>query len=180
MCIGALIGGGIDFAVQMVSNGGDVSQVNWAQVGVSAVVGATGVGLGGVIANATKSVAINIGLNAAASSAVSFIGAEVQNRAQEALTPGKFERVDSLRAGATGLLTGGVGAAIVEIAQVGVKGFSNFRDSHLTLPQKLIQDSSSFIRDPKARSIYQDLYRAGFLVRLYPSGRITPHRQARQ
>ena len=74
MCIGALIGGGIDFAVQMVSNGGDVSQVNWAQVGVSAVVGATGVGLGGVIANATKSVAINIGLNAAASSAVSFIG----------------------------------------------------------------------------------------------------------
>jgi hypothetical protein len=88
MCIGALIGGGIDLAVQLASNGGDVQKVNWVQVGVSAAVGATGVGLGGVIANATKSVVVNVALNTAASAAVSAVGAEVQNVTQEAGSPG--------------------------------------------------------------------------------------------
>jgi hypothetical protein len=39
---GALIGGGIDLAVQLAVNGGDVHKVNWVEVGVSAAVGATG------------------------------------------------------------------------------------------------------------------------------------------
>ena len=143
MCIGALIGGSIDFAVQMVSSGGDVSQVNWAQVGVSAAVGATGVGLGGVLANATKSVVANVALNAAASGTVSFIGAEVQNRVQEAVTPGRFAQVDPLRATVTGTLTGGTGAAIGEVIQGGAKALANSRYNSMTLAEKLIENSGS-------------------------------------
>jgi len=164
MCIGALIGGGIDLAVQFVSNGGDVAKVNWVQVGVSAAVGATGVGLGGVIANATKSVALNIALNTVASAGVSAIGAEVQNRAQEALTPGQFAPVDPIRAAATGAATGGLGAAIGEAARVGTNALANARYNSLTLSEKLITSSSAIIRDPTVRSIYDRMYSFGGLV----------------
>jgi len=42
--LGAVIGGGLEIAVQMVASGGKVT--NWTKVGVSTVAGATGVGLG--------------------------------------------------------------------------------------------------------------------------------------
>jgi RHS repeat-associated protein len=41
-CAGALIGGGIDLGVQLISNGGDISNVNWTSVGVAAAFGAVG------------------------------------------------------------------------------------------------------------------------------------------
>lgn len=138
--------------------------MNWAQVGVSAAVGATGVGLGGVLANATKSVVANVALNAAASGTVSFIGAEVQNRVQEAVTPGRFAQVDPLRATVTGTLTGGTGAAIGEVIQGGAKALANSRYNSMTLAEKLIENSSAFTRDPRAVSKYQKLYRVGFYV----------------
>jgi len=161
MCIGALIGGGIDLAVQLVSNGGNVEKVNWVQVGVSAAVGATGVGLGGVIANATKSVALNIALNTVASAGVSAIGAEVQNRAQEALTPGQFASVDPVRAAATGAITGGVGAAVGEVARVGANALASAKYNSLSLGQKLLLNSSAIIPDSRARSMYDHIYGVG-------------------
>jgi len=41
-CIGAIIGGGIDLGFQLYSNGGEFSQVNWTNVGISAGLGAVG------------------------------------------------------------------------------------------------------------------------------------------
>jgi RHS repeat-associated protein len=38
--IGALVGGGMDLGFQLISNGGDIGNVNWAQVGISAGFGA--------------------------------------------------------------------------------------------------------------------------------------------
>jgi hypothetical protein len=42
--LGAVIGGGLEIAVQMVASGGKVT--NWTMVGVSTLAGATGAGLG--------------------------------------------------------------------------------------------------------------------------------------
>jgi hypothetical protein len=164
MCIGALIGGGVDLGVQLFNNGGDLHKVNWVEVGVSAAVGATGVGPGGVIANATKSVVVNVAVNAVASGAVSAIAAEAQNGLQEALTPGKFAPVDPLRAAVIGGVTGGAGAAIGEVIEGGTKALANARYNNMTLAQKLIANSNAFIRDPNARSIYEDMYRVGFVA----------------
>lgn len=44
MGLGALIGGGIDFAVQMYRNGGDIGCVDWSDVGLAA---ASSISLGG-------------------------------------------------------------------------------------------------------------------------------------
>jgi RHS repeat-associated protein len=41
-CIGAMIGGGVDLGIQLISNGGSFSDVNWTSVGVSAALGAVG------------------------------------------------------------------------------------------------------------------------------------------
>jgi hypothetical protein len=41
-CFGALIGGGIDLGIQLVSNGANFSEINWTSVGVSAALGAVG------------------------------------------------------------------------------------------------------------------------------------------
>ena len=161
MCVGALIGAGIDLAVQLATNGGDVHAVNWVQVGVSAAVGATGVGLGGVIAKATTSVAVNVVLNTAASAAVSAVGAEVQNGAQEALTPGRFAPVDPVRAAATGAVTGGIGALVSEGARGAAKALEGARYSRMPLAQKLITTSTAFDRAPNARSIYDHIYGYG-------------------
>lgn len=38
--VGAVVSGGIDLGVQLYSNGGQFSEVNWGSVGVSALVGA--------------------------------------------------------------------------------------------------------------------------------------------
>jgi hypothetical protein len=127
MCIGALIGGGIDLAVQLAVNGGDVHKVNWVEVGVSAAVGATGVGLGTVIANATKSVAVTVVANAATSAAVSAAGAEVQNQLQEIATPGQFARVDPGRAAIIGGTLGGVGSVLPLGADKAVTALRNAR-----------------------------------------------------
>jgi RHS repeat-associated protein len=55
---GFLVGAGIDFATQMIVNKGDFSKVDLKQTMVSGLVGATGAGLGGVIANSVKSVGL--------------------------------------------------------------------------------------------------------------------------
>ena len=164
MCVGALIGGGIDFAVQLATNGGDVHKVNWVQVGVSAAVGATGVGLGGVIANATKSVAVNVALNTAASAVVGAVGAEVQNKAQEALTPGRFAPVEPVRAAATGAVTGALGAVVGETAKGLTRGFRSFREANRPVREKLIQNSSALFRDKDAISVYDRMYGIGSFV----------------
>ena len=164
MCIGALIGGDIDLAVQLATNGGDFHKVNWVEVGVSAAVGATGVGLVSVIANVSKSVVVNVGLNTLASAAVSYVGAEVQNTVQEAVTPGQFAHVDPIRAAATGAMTGGIGAAVGELARVGTNALASGRYERLSLADKLFINSNAIIRDTNAHSIYERMYGLGGLI----------------
>ena len=112
LCIGALIGGGIDLAVQLATNGGDVHKVNWVQVGVSAAVGATGVGVGAVVGRATSSIALSFAGNGLASAGASALGAEAQNRLQEIATPGQFAPVDPQRAAVVGFVVGAAAGAI--------------------------------------------------------------------
>lgn len=45
--VGGLIGGGIDLGVQLLTNGGNFSCVDWGSVGISALAGAAGSALGG-------------------------------------------------------------------------------------------------------------------------------------
>nr|WP_255609647.1 RHS repeat domain-containing protein [Methylosinus sp. Sm6] len=51
-CIGALIGGGIDLGLQLISNGGNFSTINYTNIGVSAALGAVGNIAGGRAAGA--------------------------------------------------------------------------------------------------------------------------------
>lgn len=46
LAIGALIGGGIELGVQLIENGGELTAVDWADVGISAGAGAMGAELG--------------------------------------------------------------------------------------------------------------------------------------
>ena len=54
MLIGALIGAGFDIAIQLISNKGDFYNINWKQVGISAIAGATGAGIGQLLSGAVK------------------------------------------------------------------------------------------------------------------------------
>lgn len=163
-CVGALLGGGIDLAVQLVTNGGDIQKVNWAQVGVSAVAGAIGVGVGAQIAKAATSVATKIALNATASAVISSGGALLQNEAQEFLTPCQFEPVDPIRAAAVGAVTGGIGAAVGETLQGGAIALQDKRIRGLSPLQRSYHDSYALIPDPNAISIYKRMYSAGGIL----------------
>ncbi len=55
LALGAFIGGSIDFAAQVFIEGKAVRDVNYASVFISAAAGATGAGLGGVVANFSRS-----------------------------------------------------------------------------------------------------------------------------
>jgi len=52
--VGALIGGGVDLAFQLIANGGNLSCVNWGDVATSAALGAVGGGLSGKAFNTYK------------------------------------------------------------------------------------------------------------------------------
>jgi RHS repeat-associated protein len=65
-CVGGLIGGGLDLGIQLISNGGRLSQFNWTSVGVSAALGAVGNIGGGRL--------VSFGLNRASNAAKGIIG----------------------------------------------------------------------------------------------------------
>ena len=64
--VGAVIGGGIDLGIQLISNGGRLSEVNWTSVGVSAALGTVGGFAGGR--------ATSYALNNASKTTKGFIG----------------------------------------------------------------------------------------------------------
>lgn len=67
---GALVGAGIDLAVQLVRNGGNVADINLTSVGASAIAGATGVGLAAAISNLTRSIGAQLVLNTLGSAGI--------------------------------------------------------------------------------------------------------------
>ncbi len=114
--VGAAFGGGIDLGVQLATNGGDFSEVNWASVGISAVVGASGVGLGTVVASATTNVALRIALNAAGGTLIGGYAEEFEHALEgNNSMEGVFE---------SALLSGGLsglGTATGEAFEAGVR-----------------------------------------------------------
>ena len=127
---GALIGGGIDLGLQLWSNGGSFSQVNWTSVGVSAAMGSVGNVAGGAAAKAFIS-----GASRSTKGVVGEIGAGVKGLSQGRVVVGRqvdvplsksFTRVDQVQ---KNVLTG-------EKVLVEAKYAANGRPS-LTNPQRL-------------------------------------------
>ncbi len=72
-CIGgAILGGGINLAVQLSQNGHSLSIVDWLHVGVAAATGALGGGIGAELAMATRGLSAgwNLGVNIAGNAAI--------------------------------------------------------------------------------------------------------------
>jgi len=85
--VGAAIGGGVDLGLQLWHNGGDIHNVNWVNVGVSAAMGATGVGVGEAIGASVARTALSTAgkvaaravLNAVSGAAIGATGQVTKN-----------------------------------------------------------------------------------------------------
>jgi RHS repeat-associated protein len=80
-CWGALIGAGVDIALQMTSNavqGKDLTDINWKQVGVSAVAGAISGGISSISKIKNASALVKVGVEVATDIGVS-VGSQVVN-----------------------------------------------------------------------------------------------------
>ena len=124
--VGAIIAAAVDFGVQAYQNNWNVRDVNLAQVGVSAAIGATGVGAASVVTNLIKSaglsgaraVAASVGGNAVGGAVVGTWGQAVEN-----VIEGDPITQDLGSAGRIGAVSGIVGASIGS-ASKGVLGKS--------------------------------------------------------
>ncbi len=113
--IGAVIGGGIDLAAQVFIEGKSLKQVNYASVGISAAAGATGVGLGGVVANASKSLATTAIKQVAIRAGGNMVAGAVVGTAQTAATNAVSDKSEQ-KSLLTGALLGAAGGAAGSLA----------------------------------------------------------------
>ena len=113
--VGAVIGGGIDLAAQVFIEGKSLKQVNYASVGISAAAGATGVGLGGVVANASKSLATTAIKQVAIRAAGNMVAGAVVGTAQTAATNAVSDKSEQ-KSLLTGALLGAAGGAAGSLA----------------------------------------------------------------
>jgi hypothetical protein len=81
--VGAGLGAALDLGAQLATNGGNLSEVSWTSVGVSAASGALGAGLGANVARLTGSTIARAGLNAVGSAAIGAGGQIVKNAAND-------------------------------------------------------------------------------------------------
>ena len=61
--IGAALGGIFELGSQLISNGGDFSEVNWGKVGLATISGGLSTGFGGYLAPAIISGLTNVGMD---------------------------------------------------------------------------------------------------------------------
>ena len=78
--VGAAIGGGLDLGIQLSQNGGDLSKVNWASVGVSTVTGAIGGGIGGLLSKQGVGLAARTTITAGAEFNLGYWGKVTENK----------------------------------------------------------------------------------------------------
>ena len=109
MCIGALIGAGIEIGMQLATDG---KVTSWESVAVSAGVGAVTGGLGGIIGKAAVSGAITTGRAVAAASAVGSAASATGKVVEGAWTGKGVSTTEVAVAAATGGLGGASGAKI--------------------------------------------------------------------
>ncbi len=108
--VGAGIGGSFDLGLQLASNGGNISKVDWASVAVSTATGSLGVGLTAKIASLSTSAGKRIAWNAAGN-AVLGAGDRVVRNALEGNCLGDNVLTSALVSGALGAASEGVSLA---------------------------------------------------------------------
>jgi len=114
--VGAVVGGALDLGAQLISNGGNIGDVNWGSVGISAASGAMGVGLAGNVAKVTTHFAGRAALNGLGSAAIGAGGQMANNAMSEC--SGLWDGV-----GQNALLSGGLGAlgsAVGDLTERGI------------------------------------------------------------
>jgi RHS repeat-associated protein len=120
--VGAGVGAGLNIASQLAANGGNLGQINPAQVGLAAASGLLGGGLGTLTSG--LSVTANITANAIGSALISGGLAVIQNKVGEVCGegPSKDALKEALRGGAYGFL----GASLGNTFQSGYKAVQNY------------------------------------------------------
>ena len=107
-CWGALIGAGVDIALQMTSNavqGKDLTDINWKQVGVSAVAGAISGGISSISQIKNASTVVKIGVEVATDTGISV--------GSQAIKDGKVSlKKTAIDVGAGQLIGRGVGKVV--------------------------------------------------------------------
>ena len=120
---GAIFGGGIDLAAQVLIEGKSLKEVNYARVAISAAAGATGVGLGNAVAQASRIVATT----AAKQIAVRAVGNTVAGAALGAVQTAATNSVsseDEKQSVSKGALFGGVAGGVGSLAGDAAKGIA--------------------------------------------------------
>ncbi len=154
---GALISGGIDFAMQY-SQTGNIADVNLWSVAVSAGAGALGVGAGEKIARIGATAVSRIILNTGAAGALGGYAQIIRNRING------LPITDNLaEASSTSILFGALGSSVEEIGVLGVLRNREFRYEQLPLDNKLLLGSNAVSHYRESPDVVRGLIAAGGL-----------------
>ena len=105
--VGAVVGAGLNFGLQLYQNHGDVSKVNVGPVLLAAAAGGTGAWLGTAVASVGVSLAGQVALNSLGGAVVSYGAAKINNAAN-------FQYVDPNKAAFYGGVFGGASTLVGE------------------------------------------------------------------
>ena len=140
--LGAVLGGGLDFAAQVFIEGKSLGEVNYKSVALSAGAGALGAGLGAgvaktIVGSGARVVATRVAVNAGGSAVIAGGQKAVSNVLNGAddfssITEGVGD------AALTGAVFGGGGAAVGEGIEAGGRAIANARWNNATLEQRLM------------------------------------------
>ncbi|MFH0971271.1 MAG: toxin TcdB middle/N-terminal domain-containing protein [Candidatus Micrarchaeota archaeon] len=95
---GGIIGGGLSLGAQLISNGGNINQVSWSDVGKSAAVGAVAGGVAGLTAGASLLATVGSGVVSGRAAQVADNALSGQSLDKNVLDPGAIG-FDALTAG---------------------------------------------------------------------------------
>lgn len=151
---GAIAGAGIDLGAQLWADHWDWSKVNYTEVGISGVAGATGVGLGAVVDKAVATVAARVALNTVAS-------AGIGTAAQVGINASNHQPLNSKigSAAAFNAISGGIGSAISQVANLKEALAQQIFDA-ATVEQRCFASSNAITSFVNSASIAPGVYQA--------------------
>jgi len=155
---GAAIGAAIDLGFQVAVEGKSLSDVNWVSVGVSAASGATGVGLGNVVAKTfAKSALTRVAANAVGSAAIGAASNVIDTVGTNLVEGSGLTENLTLKnvasAAALSGIAGGIGSALDE----GARTLGRIRADalyHSDLADESIPFYSVWRRSDRVKSLY--------------------------
>lgn len=145
---GALVGGGINLAVQLAANGGDLASINLTSMAASAVAGATGVGLATAISSLTRGIGTQLVLNMLGSAGIGAASTLGQN-----LISGKCLTQDVSRNALLSGFLGGLGFAAVNAQFAISAAAANTAWNNASLSQRLLSVSNAISLPANANSL---------------------------